>query len=78
MFDYVSAEEIRLLYKLQTPGLHPDLRSNHRVRLELLGLISDGPGGVKLTAKGARVATTPLVGAEWHEFETQIVRLPSK
>ena len=33
-------------------GKTPDVRSNHRLRLELLGLVLDGPKGLKLTAAG--------------------------
>ncbi len=56
MFDYVSTYEIRLLSKLQLPDYKESLPSQQRVRFELLGLIKDGPGGIRLTPKGARVA----------------------
>ena len=43
-------------------GTVPDVRSNHRLRLELLGLVRDGAKGLKLTAAGrealAEVAAT--------------------
>jgi hypothetical protein len=76
MFDYVSAQEVRMLCKLQLPGYGSCLSSNQRIRLELLGLVKDGPSGVQLTPKGARVAQGGYVDQELHEFEAQIVRLP--
>lgn len=33
-------------------GTAPDVRSNHRLRLELLGLVRDGATGLRLTAAG--------------------------
>lgn len=33
-------------------GPAPDVRSHHRLRLELLGLVRDGPKGLILTAAG--------------------------
>jgi hypothetical protein len=77
MFDYVSAQEVRLLCKLQLPGYRSYLSSNQRIRLELLGLVKDGPDGVELTSKGVRVAQGGYVAEELHEFEAQIVRLPN-
>ena len=56
MFDYISTYEIRQLSKLQLPGYKQSLPSQQRIRFELLGLIKDGPGGIRLTPKGARVA----------------------
>ncbi len=76
MFDFVSAQEVRLLCKLQLPGFEAYLSSNQRIRLELLGLVKDGPSGVQLTPKGVRVAKGRYVAEELHEFEAQIVRLP--
>ena len=75
MFDYVSAQEVRLLCKLQLPGFQSYLSSNQRIRLELLGLVKDGPSGLQLTSKGARVAQGGYVAEELHEFEAKIVRL---
>jgi len=72
MFDYVSAQEVRLLYKLQLPGFESYLSSNQRIRLELLGLVKDGPGGIQLTPKGVRVAQAGCVAQELREFEAQI------
>jgi hypothetical protein len=56
MFDFVSTYEIRLLSKLQLADYKHCLSSDQRLRFELLGLIKDGPDGVQLTSKGARVA----------------------
>jgi len=64
MFDLVSAHEIRLLGKLGSPGHKQCLPSQQRIRLEMLGLIKDGPDGVQLTPKGVRVAS---VGREYEE-----------
>ena len=75
MFDYVSDREIRLLCKLRVPGDEPYLSSSHRMRLELLGLITDGPNGIQLTAKGLRVAAADYPSEEWRKFEPQIIRL---
>jgi hypothetical protein len=75
MFDYVSAQEVRLLCKLQLPDFQSYLSSNQRIRLELLGLVKDGPRGVQLTSKGARVAQAGYVAEESHEFEAKIFML---
>ena len=64
MFDFVSTYEIRLLGKLRRPGYRQSLPSQQRIRLELLGLIKDGPDGVQLTPKGVRVAR---VGRDYEE-----------
>src|SRR5437879_5050024 len=55
MFDYVSAQEIQLLRKLRAPGSEVYVTSDQRIRLELLGLITDGVNGIRLTTKGLRV-----------------------
>ena len=60
MFDFVSGYEIRLLGKLRRPGYKQCLPSQQRIRLELLGLIKDGPDGVRLTPRGMRVARLGL------------------
>jgi hypothetical protein len=44
-------------------GATPDVRSNHRLRLELLGLVRDGPTGLKLTAAGRKAVTEMLAKA---------------
>ena len=51
MFDYVSAQEVRLLCNLQLPGFQSYLLSNQRIRPELLGLVKDEPSGIQLTSK---------------------------
>ncbi len=75
MFDYVSTQEVRLLCKLQLPGYKSYLSSHQRIRFELLELVKDGPGGIQLTPKGARVAQARYESDERNEFEAQIVRL---
>jgi hypothetical protein len=60
MFDYVSAQEVRMLCKLQLPGYGSYLSSNQRIRLELLGLVKDGPSAfnLPLRARGSLKAAT--------------------
>ena len=75
MFDYISTYEIRQLSKLQLPGYKQSLPSQQRIRLELLGLIKDGPDGVQLTSKGVRVARVGCPADEQSEPETEVDRL---
>ncbi len=56
MFTHISEHELRLLRELKYHGDQPTLPSNHRIRLEMLGLASDGPRGLRLTEKGERLA----------------------
>lgn len=51
----ISAEEQRLLRALSV-GQTVKLPSAHRLRLELLGLLHDGPNGPRLTSLGRRHA----------------------
>lgn len=51
----ISAEEQRLLRALSV-GQTVKLPSAHRLRLELLGLLHDGPTGPRLTPLGRRHA----------------------
>lgn len=51
----LSPHELSLLQALES-GRRPAITSNHRTRLELLGLIRDGPAGLQLTAEGCRRA----------------------
>ena len=76
MFDYVTAQEIRLLCKLQIPGYKLHLSSNQRLRLELLGLLKDCSNGIQLTSKGARVIRADYVSEDGNDFEPQLIRLP--
>jgi hypothetical protein len=75
MFDYVSAQEVRLLCRLQVPGYGSCLSSNQRIRFELLGLAREGAGGIQLTPKGIRVAQAGYVSDEETDFEPKIIRL---
>ena len=75
MFDYVSAQEIQLLRKLRARGPDLYLTSNQRIRLELLGLLTDGPNGIQLTSKGLSVAEAGYDADGRSEFEPLIVRL---
>ena len=75
MFDYVRAQEIQLLRKLRASGSELYVTSDQRIRLELLGLITDGPKGIQLTAKGLRAADVGCDDEQPGEFEPSIVRL---
>lgn len=59
----ISAEEQRLLRALSV-GQTVKLPSAHRLRLELLGLLRDGPSGPRLTPLGRRHAETAVTEAE--------------
>lgn len=52
----LSPHELSLLQALES-GRRPDVTSSHRTRLELLGLVRDGPAGLKLTPEGHRFAS---------------------
>jgi hypothetical protein len=75
MFDYISAQEIQLLRKLRASNADLFVTSAQRIRLELLGLIADGPRGIQLTAKGIRAAEIGYETERRSEFEPPIVRL---
>jgi hypothetical protein len=75
MFDYVSTQEIQLLRKLRAHGSEVYVTSDQRIRLELLGLATDGAHGIRLTAKGLRVAEAGYDTEGRSEFEPWIVRL---
>lgn len=51
----LSAEELRIVQAL-VAGRPVTLSSAHRLRLELLGILKDGPQGPKLTDLGRRQA----------------------
>ncbi|MGQ0581169.1 MAG: hypothetical protein ACT4O6_04490 [Reyranella sp.] len=51
----LSPHELSLLKALES-GRRPPITSSHRTRLELLGLVRDGPAGLRLTAEGRRCA----------------------
>ena len=51
----LSRDEVLLLRAL-SEGRPVHLASTHRLRLELLGLISDGAAGITLTDRGRRCA----------------------
>lgn len=52
----LSQKDVDVL-RLLAANEHPDVNSAHRLRLELLGLVSDGPRGLCLTPAGRRAAT---------------------
>jgi hypothetical protein len=72
MFDFVSSQEVRLLSKLLLPGYKTFLSSDQRLRFELLGLVKDGPNGIELTTKGARVAEAGYVSDEPDDFAPRL------
>lgn len=51
----LSSQELILLQALES-GRRPPITSSHRTRLELLGLVRDGPAGLQLTSEGRRCA----------------------
>ena len=59
----ISAEEQRLLRALSV-GQTVKLPSAHRLRLELLGLLHDGPNGPRLTQLGRRYAESAVTEDE--------------
>lgn len=59
----ISAEEQRLLRALSV-GQTVKLPSAHRLRLELLGLLHDGPNGPRLTPLGRRHAEAAVTEDE--------------
>lgn len=59
----ISAEEQRLLRALSV-GQTVKLPSAHRLRLELLGLLHDGPNGPRLTPLGRRHAEAAVTEEE--------------
>lgn len=59
----ISAEEQRLLRALSV-GQTVMLPSAHRLRLELLGLLHDGPNGPRLTPLGRRHAEAAVPDEE--------------
>lgn len=59
----ISAEEQRLLRALSV-GQTVKLPSTHRLRLELLGLLHDGPHGPRLTPLGRRHAEAAVTDEE--------------
>jgi hypothetical protein len=59
----ISADEQRLLRALSV-GQAVKLPSAHRLRLELLGLLRDGPAGPRLTALGRQHAAASLTDEE--------------
>ena len=54
----LSAEDIAVLRALAGNAPLPAINSHHRLRLELLGLVKDGPNGLKLTPAGNEAART--------------------
>jgi len=62
----ISGEEQRLLRALSV-GQAVKLPSAHRLRLELLGLLHDGPAGPRLTALGRRHAQAALTDTDAKE-----------
>jgi len=49
----LSPHELLILQALAR-GQRPTVTSKHRTRYELLGLVRDGPTGLRLTAEGLR------------------------
>jgi hypothetical protein len=73
----ISAEEQRLLRALSV-GQTVKLPSTHRLRLELLGLLHDGPNGPRLTALGRRHAEAAVTDDERKATRTVEAESPVK
>lgn len=63
----LSPHELNLLQALES-GRTPAVTSSHRTRLELLGLVRDGPAGLQLTPEGHRCASKITVPVEPERF----------
>ena len=66
----ISAEEQRLLRALSV-GQTVKLPSARRLRLELLGLLHDGPSGPRLTSLGRRHAEAAVTDDETNKGGTK-------
>lgn len=55
----LNPRDLDVLRALMT-GMTPDVRSHHRLRLELLGLVRDGAKGLELTPAGRKAITETL------------------
>ena len=73
----ISAEEQRLLRALSV-GQTVKLPSTHRLRLELLGLLHDGPLGPRLTPLGRRHAEAAVTDEERKATRTVETESPVK
>ncbi|MBN9539614.1 MAG: hypothetical protein IKE60_26025 [Reyranella sp.] len=73
----ISVEELRLLRALSV-GQAVKLPSAHRLRLELLGLLHDGPAGPRLTTLGRHHVETALPDDEAKEKVTDAPATPVK
>ena len=59
----LSPLEIDILSALSR-GDAPPVRSSHRLRLEMMGLVTDGPEGLRLTPTGERAAASAPTAAQ--------------
>jgi hypothetical protein len=59
----LSLYEIDILRALSR-GVVPAISAAHRVRLEMLGLISETPSGIRVTSLGERAATSEPIQPE--------------
>lgn len=73
----ISVEELKLLRALSV-GQAIRLPSAHRLRLELLGLLHDGPAGLRLTALGRHHAETAPIDDEAKDKATDMPVNPVK
>ena len=53
---HYNSRDIEVLRAL-VRGLPPEVDSEHRLRLEMMGLVVDGSGGLHLTPAGAKAAS---------------------
>jgi hypothetical protein len=73
----ISVEELRLLRALSV-GQAVRLPSAHRLRLELLGLLHDGPAGPRLTTLGRHHVETAPIDDEAKDKATDMPVSPVK
>ena len=53
----LTPSDIAILKALSS-GQKPSVKSSHRLRLEMLGLVHDGPSGLSLTSAGVVASNT--------------------
>ncbi|MBS0546940.1 MAG: hypothetical protein JSR24_04270 [Proteobacteria bacterium] len=55
---HLGSVDLDVLHALRN-GLNPDVSSGHRLRLEMMGFVRDGPRGLRLTSAGECAAALP-------------------
>lgn len=55
---HLGSIDVDVLHALRN-GQSPEVSSDHRLRLEMMGLVKDGPRGLRLTRAGELAAARP-------------------